>query len=571
MGSVIGKRKRTLLLSTLVVVILFLAFRFTTSKNSGKNIQDVLQSIPNDKLLGLSRLLTETGAKEDTLILKKLLKAAVLQEERLKLLELQNTQLLRAVKELKHPSPHASLRGKLVITYPYDPSVKFPAYIWQLWKHGLNDERFDPDFLEGERQWAGKNPGFVHELFNDDTAHAFVRFLYDDIPEVIQAYELLPELVLKMDFFRYLILFAKGGVYADIDTIPFQPIPNWIPEKISPGDVGLIVGVDHDMSTDKSLSEDARRMQFGQFVCQAKPGHPVLREVIARITEITLAKAETALDGKDLQDLPPGKSPLRLEGVTAEQVFQSVSRWTGSALFTDNVFRYLNDWIQSAIFNKVTWRDFHKIPQPKLVSDVLVMPVRAFATTLKYPPDGKVVDPLAFVKHYRAGAWYELLVNVPSLQGPDGKMKKIGSKNGGKKIISPKDQKPQQDNKDQKVAGNKAQVDEKDAKIVPAEKKDIKKEPAAQENAQKKEQKDIKKDPAAQENARKQEQKDIKKDPNADIKKDPKAEIKKDNVVNDKNKKNIVDDRDGAKKAANDPPNLAKDGTKPKEDNKGGG
>ena len=91
----------------------------------------------------------------------------------------------------------------------------------------------------------------------------------------------------KNGFFRYLILFAKGGVYADIDTFPIQPIPNWIPENVSPLDIGLIVGVESDSNSPNWRSESVRRLQLGQFVMQSKPGHPILREIIAQIVLYT--------------------------------------------------------------------------------------------------------------------------------------------------------------------------------------------------------------------------------------------------------------------------------------------
>ena len=77
------------------------------------------------------------------------------QEERLKI-EKQNNEILQEIKLLKSPPQHASIREKLTFVYPYDADVRFPAYIWQTWKHGLNDEKFDEKYREGERQWAYK-------------------------------------------------------------------------------------------------------------------------------------------------------------------------------------------------------------------------------------------------------------------------------------------------------------------------------------------------------------------------------------------------------------------------------
>ena len=329
-------------------------------------------------------------AKFDQVTLKMMLE----QRQRLDRLEKQQQVLLDEIRTLKTPPPHASLRDKLVYMYRYDPSVKFPAYIWQSWKYGLIDERFEQKFRDGESQWAWKNPGFVHELFNDDTAHTIIKYLYRQVPEVIETYEKLPEIILKMDFFRYLILFAKGGVYADVDTYPLQPIPNWIPENVSPDELGMIFSIETDSNSPDWKKEVVHRLQFGQFVVQAKPGHPVLREAIARIVEETANR---------VRKLEPEES-LRLKGSPHEKVLD-ISRWTDAGLWTDVVFHYFNDYIQSSVFQKITWKEFHGLEVPKLVSDVLVLPVHSFASEIEIPKDGKILDPLAFVKHYAASIW----------------------------------------------------------------------------------------------------------------------------------------------------------------------
>ncbi|GME78240.1 unnamed protein product [Ambrosiozyma monospora] len=207
------------------------------------------------------------------------------QEVRLKKLEKDRLQLEKQLNELRRPHQDATLRERLAYMFPYDQDRKFPAYIWQSWKYGLNDERFGPKYKKGEEQWAVKNPGFVHELFNDDTSNAIVHYVYMNIPEVVRAYELMPHVVLKMDFFRYLMLFAKGGVYADVDTLPLQPIPNWIPENVEPSEIGMIIAIQSDPNSQDWREHYARRLQFGNWVIQAKPGHPILREMIATVLE----------------------------------------------------------------------------------------------------------------------------------------------------------------------------------------------------------------------------------------------------------------------------------------------
>lgn len=378
-NSRVGFRKYIPIILTLTILGLIITFFSFPSLSGAKDIQEVISNLPNDKMLGLSNLLSTENSKNQGELLAKIEKLQSKffeeQNERLNKIENQNKMLLEEIRLLKTPPVTASIRDKLTFLYPYDAEARFPAYIWQTWKHGLNDERFDERYKEGESQWAYRNPGFVHELFNDDTAHAMVRHLFKQVPEVIQAFERLPEVVLKMDFFRYLILFAKGGVYADIDTYPIQPIPNWIPENVSPLDIGLIISVESDSNSPNWRQDSVRRLQFAQFVIQSKPGHPILREIIAEIIEYT-----RSMDA------------LELAGNTNDKSL-SIMKWTGSARFTDVIFQYWNDYLLSGIFERINWQQLHNLNIPKLMGDVLVLPQNSFSAK-----DEK--DQLAFAKHY---------------------------------------------------------------------------------------------------------------------------------------------------------------------------
>lgn len=321
------------------------------------------------------------------------------QEKRLSQLEEDKERLERQLNELKKPAADLSLREKLAFIYPYDQNQKFPAYVWQTWKYGLNDDRFGAEYKKGEEQWAFKNPGFVHELFNDDTSRAIIRYLYRSIPEVVRAYDSLPHVILRVDFFRYLILFAKGGVYADVDTLPLQPVPNWIPENVDPSELGMIIGIESDPIDKDWRKHYTRRLQFANWVIQAKPGHPILREIIAAITDITMDKIN--------------RNENHIRDQNDESFILDVMNWTGDGLFTDVIFRYFNDYVLSGIFSKVTWKDFTKMDVPKLVSDVLVLPVNSFGSSDvdNTGEDGEISHnnaikddqshPLAFVKHYK--------------------------------------------------------------------------------------------------------------------------------------------------------------------------
>ncbi|CDK26516.1 unnamed protein product [Kuraishia capsulata CBS 1993] len=377
--------KKTVWLSIGIVTLLLFLFRFTSSKTP--DLQQVLKQsaniIPQDSLpVNNEKRTQEEFSKKIDEITEKMMKQ---QDLRLTKLEQDRVNLERQLMDMKRPPSDASLREKLAFIFPYDQNRKFPAYIWQSWKWGLNDERFGERFKEGELQWALKNPGFVHELFNDDTAGAIIHHIYMHLPEIVEAYELMPNVILKMDFFRYLILLAKGGVYADVDTFPLQPVPNWIPENVAPSEIGMIIGIQADPDTPDWREHYARRLQFANWVIQSKPGHPILREIVATITEDTHQRKKN--------------DNLRLDTESKSKDI-SIMQWTGGGVWTDTIFTYFNDYVLSGIYSKVTWKDFTKLDVPKLVSDVLVLPITSFSPGIAKMGSQDEDHPLAFVKHY---------------------------------------------------------------------------------------------------------------------------------------------------------------------------
>ena len=47
--------------------------------------------------------------------------------------------------------------------------------------------------------------------------------------ETLRVYRSFPLAVMKADFWRYAILYARGGIYADIDVQARRPVASWLP------------------------------------------------------------------------------------------------------------------------------------------------------------------------------------------------------------------------------------------------------------------------------------------------------------------------------------------------------
>jgi alpha 1,6-mannosyltransferase len=271
-----------------------------------------------------------------------------------------------------------SLGSRLAYQYPYDMESQFPAAIWQTWKTTPASGNFPENYRTGEASWTNKHPGFIHEVITDQVAVYLIKHLYASIPEVVEAYESLQLPVLRADFFRYLILFARGGIYSDIDTTALQSAVDWIPERIPLSSVGLVIGIEADPDREDWQEWYSRRIQFCQWTIQAKPGHPVLRETIVHVTKEALKRKQ--------------------EKIHHDKVIE----FTGPALWTDKVFEYLNSdqyFDMATSKGNITWKEFTNMKDIRKVGDVVVLPITSFSPGVQQMGAGEPDDPMAFVQH----------------------------------------------------------------------------------------------------------------------------------------------------------------------------
>ncbi|ERF69265.1 hypothetical protein EPUS_03969 [Endocarpon pusillum Z07020] len=282
------------------------------------------------------------------------------------------------------------LRERLRYQFPYDLESKFPAYIWQTWKYSPASGEFGENLRPLEASWTEQHPGFIHEVVTDDAALHLIKYLYASVPEVTEAYASMPLPVLKADFFRYLILLARGGIYSDIDTQALKPATDWLPKDFDRSTVGLVVGIEADATDRKDWAQwYSRRIQFCQWTIQSKPGHPALRDLVATVTEETLR--------------------MKKQGILkANKMDKSVVEFTGPAVFTDAIFSYFNNesfFDYSARGANISVIDFAGISSQKKVGDVIVLPITSFSPGVEQMGAGGIDDPMAFVKHEFSGVW----------------------------------------------------------------------------------------------------------------------------------------------------------------------
>jgi alpha 1,6-mannosyltransferase len=277
------------------------------------------------------------------------------------------------------------LREQLEYQFPYDVDSKTPAYIWQTWKYTPAQGEFSDAFREAEASWTVHHPSFIHEVITDNVAVHLIRHLYASVPQVLEAYNALPLPVLKADFFRYLVLLARGGIYSDIDTSALKGAADWVPKDVPASSYGMVIGIEADPDRPDWAEWYSRRIQFCQWTIQSKPGHPVLVDVVANITEETLSRKKAGKLTKD---------------------HKGIIEFTGPAVWTDSIFNYFNNpdyFDMSTSKGNITWENFTGMKAPKKVGDVIVLPITSFSPGIKTMGAGEEDDPMAFVKHQFEG------------------------------------------------------------------------------------------------------------------------------------------------------------------------
>lgn len=292
------------------------------------------------------------------------------------------------------------LRQQLTLQFPYHPEKSIPRNIWQTWKNGPNDKNFDSSLKSYNQYWLNVDPKEWHySLVLDEQMLPLLKELYGSVPLIIEAFELMPAIILKADFFRYLILYARGGIYSDMDTFPLKDL-NELPSldqtflqniytttadpinyrnsnknnintdsinlthkkngKIN--EPGFVVGIEADPDRPDWHDWYARRIQFCQWTIQSKPGHPILRELILNITSTTLnsVQSDKSINFKNLIDLDnindynvnlrdkrlhDTKYPHNDKKTKKNIDGSDIMNWTGPGIFSDIIFEYLNNLI----------------------------------------------------------------------------------------------------------------------------------------------------------------------------------------------------------------------------------
>ncbi|KAI9147590.1 Initiation-specific alpha-1,6-mannosyltransferase [Paramyrothecium foliicola] len=270
------------------------------------------------------------------------------------------------------------------------PGSTFPQKIWQTWK-------VDPlDFAQRDlltaRTWLENNPGMRYEVLTDGNEMSYIEHHYGphgfNRLDIVDFYRSINLHIIKADLLRYMIMYAEGGVYADIDVEAIKPFHKFFPTRYDEMDFDMIVGIEVDQPQFRDHPIlGSKSMSFCQWTIISRPRQPVMLKLVENIMAWLSGVA-------------------REQGVSVGDVeldFDQVISGTGPSAFTNALIEEMNKKHKGP---QITWDTFHDLDESKVVGRVLVLTVEAFCAGQGHSNSGNHGSRGALVKHhYHASNW----------------------------------------------------------------------------------------------------------------------------------------------------------------------
>lgn len=264
-----------------------------------------------------------------------------------------------------------------------------PRKIWQSWK--VDPTSFEDRDAERARSWISMNPELRYEVLTDGNGEAYVEQVFGpsgfNRPDIVNTYKSLNARIIQADLLRYIIMYAEGGIWADIDVEAIRPFKNFMPSKYNEDDIDMIIGIETDEPDFKDHPVLGSKAQsFVQWTFACKPQLPVMMSLIEHI--LVWLDEIAQKEGKLIGEI--------------ELDFDEVLTGTGPSAFTDAVLARMTRVER----RKVTWNDFHGLEESKVLGRVLVLPSEAFAAGTGHSNSGNHGGKGAMVKHhFHASSW----------------------------------------------------------------------------------------------------------------------------------------------------------------------
>lgn len=144
-------------------------------------------------------------------------------------------------------------------TYPFvNNKIMIPKIIHQTYKNYDLPETYKMCQAEIKKL----HPDFEYRFYTDDDMN---RLMKTEFPEYYDKFNELPRMIMKIDMFRYFLMYKYGGLYADMDYLMFKPF-DILNEKV-------VIPTNRDL-------DDNRLTSLGNCIFASVPNHLFWKSLI---------------------------------------------------------------------------------------------------------------------------------------------------------------------------------------------------------------------------------------------------------------------------------------------------
>lgn len=215
--------------------------------------------------------------------------------------------------------------------------------------------------------WKRLNSDIEYRFYDDEACAAFVRA---EFPAYASLYEAMPHAVERADFFRYLVLYCFGGLYADVDMECVRPLDRFFALA------GAVFSIEAHITADRQRRLGyAQPYQIANCIFAAPPGHPFLLSIIQRVAQIARTSPHPLSEVEDLTG-PRMLTRLIYETQPADVGMLHQTYWLPSLSYPDvyplnrNIYtrhHFWGSWKDAALTGKTLrqrWLDRDLLPNP---------------------------------------------------------------------------------------------------------------------------------------------------------------------------------------------------------------
>jgi inositol phosphorylceramide mannosyltransferase catalytic subunit len=150
-------------------------------------------------------------------------------------------------------------------------TTKIPPILHQMWR----TTELPGPFAVWRAGWIAQHPNWEHRIYTDAQIR---RTIVDRSPQWLSTFEALPRAIQRADFFRYLIVFLEGGLYADLDMISYRPCDILLDGS------SCVLGIEiHLNKRSQAAFGYSQPRQLANFIFAAAPEHPLLGSLLEEI------------------------------------------------------------------------------------------------------------------------------------------------------------------------------------------------------------------------------------------------------------------------------------------------